>query len=87
VDFNEDRGLFRTFAHPFEASYEDAETTSQIKPIDLSCSDELWSKFKEDNLLNVYKCLPKDKYLYLWQKAAVCASLFGSTSFVIDEAE
>jgi hypothetical protein len=28
VDFSKDRGLFRTFANPFEASYEDPEFNS-----------------------------------------------------------
>jgi hypothetical protein len=30
VDFGKDRGLFRTFSNPLEASYEDAEPTLYI---------------------------------------------------------
>jgi hypothetical protein len=61
VDFDKDRGLFRTFANPCDASYEDAEPTLQLKLIDPHCSGELRSKFKEGDLLNFYKYLPKDK--------------------------
>jgi hypothetical protein len=73
------RALIRTFANPFEVSYEDAKTTLQLELTDLHCSDGLRSKFKKDDLLNFYKCLPKHKCPNLQQKAAVCASLFGST--------
>jgi len=38
------------------------------------------SKFKdEDDLLNIYKCLPKEKYPSLLQKASVCAALLRGT--------
>jgi hypothetical protein len=50
-----------------------------VKLIDQHCSDEVRSKLKEDDLLNFYKCLPKDKYLNLQQKAVVYATLFRST--------
>jgi hypothetical protein len=36
----------------------DAEPTLQFKLIDLHCSDELRSKFKEGYSLNFFKCLP-----------------------------
>jgi len=39
LDFNKDRGLFRTFANPFEVSHEDSEATLQLKQIDPHCSD------------------------------------------------
>jgi len=82
VDFDKDRGLFRTFADPFEASYEEAEPTLQLELINLHYSDELRSKFKKGDLLNFYKYLPKNRYLDLQQKETVCASLFGSTAIV-----
>jgi hypothetical protein len=69
----------RTFAYPFEASYEYSEPTLQLEIIYLLCNDELRSKLREGDLLNFYKCLPQEKYLYLRRKAAVYASLFGST--------
>jgi len=46
--------LFRTFANPFEASYEDNEPTSQLQLIHPHCGDETRSKFKESYLLNFY---------------------------------
>jgi hypothetical protein len=49
-----DRALFRTFANPVEASYEDTRPTLQLKLIDLHCSDDLRSKFEEGDLLNFY---------------------------------
>jgi hypothetical protein len=52
---DEDRGLFKRFANPSEVSYEDAEPASQLGLIDLRCSDELRSKFKEGDMLNFYK--------------------------------
>jgi hypothetical protein len=52
VDFDKDRGLFRTFANPFESSYED-EPSLQLELIDLHCSHEFGSKFKEGDLLNL----------------------------------
>jgi len=79
MDFEQDRGLFRTFATPYEATYEDDEPTLQLLLIDQHCSDEFKSKFKEGDLFNLCKCLPEDKYPNLQQKAAVCASLFRST--------
>jgi hypothetical protein len=74
VNFYRDKGLFKIFAKPFEASYEDAEPTSQLKLINLHCNGELMSEFEGD-VLNFFKCLYEDKYLNLWQKAAVCAKL------------
>jgi hypothetical protein len=35
--------------------------------------------FLKKEMLNFYKCTPKDKYPTLCQKAAICANLFGST--------
>jgi hypothetical protein len=66
VDFRKDKGVLRTFHNPFEASYEDGESILQLELINLHCMDELRSKFRTD-LLNMYKYLPKDKYLDLWQ--------------------
>jgi len=66
VDFSKDRGLFRTFANPFEASYEEAKPASQLILVDLQFTDELRSKYKEGDLLFFYKCLPKGKYLNVW---------------------
>jgi len=43
--------LFRTFANPLEASYEDAEPMKQLKFVELYYSDELSSKFKACGLL------------------------------------
>jgi hypothetical protein len=77
VDFSKGRGLFRTFANHFEASYEDTEPTLQFRLTDLHCSAR--SKFEEGDLLNFYKCLPNKDISNLWQKAAVFANLFGST--------
>jgi hypothetical protein len=79
VDFNEDRGLFRTFANSFEMSCEDSKPTLQLLLIDLHCSDEVRSKFKEGDLHNFCKCLRKDKYLNLLQNTPLYARLFGST--------
>jgi hypothetical protein len=79
MDFDQDRGLFRIFGNPFEASYEDTEPTLQLELINQHCSDEIMSKFKEGNLLNFCKWLSEDKYTNLWQKVALCANLFGST--------
>lgn len=78
MDFDQDRTLFRKFTNPFEASYEDAEPALQLKLIYLYYNDKLKSKFKEGICLT-YKCVPKDKYPNMQQKAIACASLFGST--------
>jgi hypothetical protein len=54
MDFDKDRRLSRTFCNPFEASYEDAEPTSQLELIDLHVhiGDEWRSKFREGDLRN-----------------------------------
>jgi hypothetical protein len=83
VDASEDRGLFRTFSNSSEASYEDAEPTSELELINLHCSNELRSKFKEGNLLNFHKCLLKDKSLHLQQETAVvCRLVWKHLTFV-----
>jgi hypothetical protein len=46
VDFDKARGLFRTFANHFEASYEDTEPTLYLEVIDLHCNDKLRSQLK-----------------------------------------
>jgi hypothetical protein len=70
VDFNKGRGLFRTFANPFEAQHEGIEPTLQLELMDLHCCGEFSSKLKE-RPFDFYKCLPKDKYPNLRQKAVV----------------
>jgi hypothetical protein len=53
--------LFKTFDNPFEGSYEDSERILQLKLTYLHCSDELRCKFKEGDLGNFSKCVPKDE--------------------------
>jgi hypothetical protein len=87
VDFDNDRGSFRIFGNPFEVLYEDIEPTLQFKLINLHCSNELRSQFKEGDLLKFYMCFPEDKYSNLWQKVSVHACFFESTCFLIDESK
>jgi hypothetical protein len=65
VAFDPDRGSFRTFANPSEASYEDDEPASQLE------LPELWTYNAAMNVvpnsktaicLTLYECTPKDKY-------------------------
>jgi hypothetical protein len=58
MDFEQDIALFRTFAIPFEASYEVTEPTLQLELINLHSSGEL----KESALLKFYSCHPEDNY-------------------------
>lgn len=78
-DFDRHKILFSTFANPFEASPENAESKLQLELIDIQCNEELKSKFKEGDLMNFYRCLPKDDFPNLLENAAFCGSLFGST--------
>jgi putative ubiquitin-RnfH superfamily antitoxin RatB of RatAB toxin-antitoxin module len=71
--------LFSTFANPFEASHENAESKFQLELIDIQCNEELKSKFNEGDLMNFYRCLPTENFPNLLQNAALCGSLFGST--------
>jgi hypothetical protein len=50
VGFDKDRELFRKFDNPFKASYEDTGPILQLYLINLHCSNEVRSKFKEGNL-------------------------------------
>jgi hypothetical protein len=50
MDFNPDRGVFRTSANNFEASYEDNEPTLLLRIISLHYSNKPRSKFEEDSL-------------------------------------
>jgi len=59
---DKDKGLLRTFAKPFEESYADNEPTLQFRVIDLHCSDDFRSKFKDSNLFTISENLPKDRY-------------------------
>lgn len=89
VNFDGDRALIRIFADPFEASYEDTKTTLWLELIDLHCSDDLKSKFKEGDLLNFYKCLPKDISESVAEGSCWCKFVWKHlhlrTSFLIDE--
>jgi hypothetical protein len=85
ADFKRDRIMFRTFSDPFSIAPEEVDPDLQLELIDLQSSDPLQSKFREGNILNFYKCLPKDRYPNLRNKAALCASLFGST-YVCEQA-
>jgi len=78
-DFDTDKIDFRTFANPFEVSYEHSDPTLQLELIDLQCNEELKIKFKEGNILNFYKCLQKESFPELIERAAICSCLFGST--------
>jgi hypothetical protein len=46
VDFHQDEVLFRIFANPFEALYEDVEPTLQLELISLPSSDKLRTSVK-----------------------------------------
>lgn len=63
--------IMKNIFRPFETSYEDAEPTLQHKLIYLQCSEELKSKFKQDNLCDFCKSLSSDKCLNFQQHAAV----------------
>lgn len=78
-DFKNEQKNVQLFSNPFSVSPEDVELEAQLELIDLQNSDMLRAKFMEGNLLNFYKCLPKDQYPYLRKKAAIYACLFGST--------
>jgi hypothetical protein len=58
VDFDKDRGLFRTFVKPFEASCKDTEPTLQLELVYLNCSNGSRSKFNV-GLPNFCKCRRK----------------------------
>jgi hypothetical protein len=80
--------IVQNTANPFEVLYEDSEPTFTLKIIDLHCSDKFGYELKHGDLHYFYKCFPKDKYLNVWQKAAVCTTLFGGTfmtSLLTDE--
>lgn len=46
-DFDRDKVLFSTFANPFEASHENAQSKLQLELIDIKCDEELKTKFKD----------------------------------------
>jgi len=73
VDFDKDRGLFRTFANLFEASYEDAEPTSQLELLDLHCSDELRFDFKASDLRNFYNVFLKTNIRINAEGSCLCS--------------
>lgn len=78
-DFKKEQGNLKLFSNPFSVSPEDVEVVAQLELIDLQNNDNLHAKFKEGDLLNFYRCLPIENYPYLRNKAAIYASLFGST--------
>jgi hypothetical protein len=52
VDFHLDTALFRTFANPLEASYENAEPTLQLELIGTHCSDNFGLNSKKAKNMN-----------------------------------
>ena len=66
------------FGNLFSANPEEFEIEAWLEPIDLRNFSFL-KEIYEKNLLNFYKCLPKDQYPYLHKKAPLYTSLFAST--------
>ncbi|XP_023221595.1 general transcription factor II-I repeat domain-containing protein 2A-like isoform X1 [Centruroides sculpturatus] len=92
TSFNERFGEFQKykiylqlFSTPFDVKVEDAPPDVQLELIDIQCSDELKSQFKNSNLLTFYKELPDTSFPKLKDNARFCASMFGST-YVCEQA-
>ncbi|XP_064078485.1 general transcription factor II-I repeat domain-containing protein 2A-like [Macrobrachium nipponense] len=78
-DLKKEVNDLKLFSNPFSVSPDEVEFEAQIELIDLQNNDSLRTKYNEGDLLNFYNCLAKDQFPYLRNKAAIYASLFGST--------
>ena len=78
-DLKKEVNDLKLFSNPFSVSPDEVEFEAQLELIDLQNNDSLRTKYNEGDLLNFYNCLAKDQFPYLRNKAAIYASLFGST--------
>ena len=69
----------RSFENPFDFVIEDFPIDLQMKIIDLQCNDILKDKFKEEILIEFYKCLPSGQYSYFKKFSREFVLAFGTT--------
>lgn len=69
----------RIFQNPFSCEAEDVPTVLQMEIIDLQADDTMKDKFKEVNIVQFYKFLPKENYPLIKDFARSWLSVFGTT--------
>ena len=67
------------YGNPFSVDPSECEPEYQLELIDLQNCSYLKDVYREGNLVDFYKCLPKNDYPHLHNKALMFTSLFGST--------
>ena len=69
----------RILQNPFDSDVELLKPELQMEVIDLQSNDMLKDKYKEVELIEFYKCLPRAQYMHLKNFALGLISVFGTT--------
>ena len=69
----------RILQNPFDSDVELLKPELQMEVIDLQSNDMLKDKYKELELIEFYKCLPRAQYMHLKNFALGLISVFGTT--------
>jgi len=79
IDLDGNSKIIAIFQNPFSCNIIDAPDELQLELIDLQANENYKYKFKEGNLIEFYKLLPKEEYKCLKEFAIGMISIFGTT--------
>ena len=79
VAFEQQKNIFTFVRDPFSCAIEYVPDEYQLEAIDLQCSDELRSAFKDNDIITFYRSLCAHRYSKIKDMARKVFSQFGST--------
>ena len=78
ADLDAKENEIRLFHNPFDHNAENLPAHFQMEIMDLQADDRLKNKYREGNLIELYKCLQPDQFPNLIKFACSFVSIFGT---------